>query len=97
LLPLNTAGFTAAAPPPEEVVGACGALLQPPKSSSALTFGLVSLVVAPKPPGLAPHPPVEAAAGAGIEGVEAGFASFQASLEDPQASKLVLRFAKDDV
>jgi hypothetical protein len=87
----DAAGFAAAAPP----VGAeaCGALLHPPKSSSAVTCGAEIFGVAPKPPEGAPHPLL---AGIGAAAGAAGFESPQASLDEPHTS-LLLMFAKEEV
>lgn len=92
---MNPAGFAEAVPPLVRAV-ACGALLHPPKSSSALTFGLVIFGVAPNPPEFASQPP-EDAAGGRAAAVVAGFESLHTSLEDPHASKLSLRLANDEV
>jgi hypothetical protein len=89
---LNAAGFAEAAPPVE--VEACGALLQPPKSSSTVTCGLVTFGVAPNPPEVAPQPLLEAAGIVTAAGA-AGFESLQASLDDPHTS-LLLKLANDE-
>lgn len=71
-------------------VEACGALLHPPKSSSAVTCGLVTFAAVIG----APQPLLEAA-GIGAGAAAAGFESPQASLEDPHTS-LLLMLAEDD-